>query len=306
MVFMLREIQIGKVKWIDAVWLSKDEILKVLSEYDFHELDIEACIEWNQKARIDEYDDYSFIIFHFPKYDLKKKIYELNEYNIFIWKNFLITFRDYPGTNIDILFNKYSDINYTNTENIKITSGYILYELTQAMLEKMFKVLFTVNREIKNIENKVFDSGDYSLVRDIMIKKRNIIILRNMFKPQTILFKQLEFVINKMFKWKMEVYFEDLEDKLWQINSDIVTLQEYIESVEDTFKTMIDIKTNFVIKVLTIFSAFLLPLTLITSFYGMNIEFPSWNSSWFVYILISWSFFIMFMIYLFLKKTWKF
>ncbi|MDF1682744.1 MAG: CorA family divalent cation transporter [Patescibacteria group bacterium] len=64
------------------------------------------------------------------------------------------------------------------------------------------------------------------------------------------------------------------------------TIQEYIESVEDTYKTMIDIKTNFVIKVLTIFSAFLLPLTLITSFYGMNIDFPDWNNSLFVYILL--------------------
>ena len=65
----------------------------------------------------------------------------------------------------------------------------------------------------------------------------------------------------------MEVYFEDLEDKLDQILSDIDILSEYIDSVEDAFKSMIDIKTNFVLKVLAIFSAFMLPLTLITSFY---------------------------------------
>jgi magnesium transporter len=65
----------------------------------------------------------------------------------------------------------------------------------------------------------------------------------------------------------MEVYFEDLEDKLDKIVSDIEILSEHIDSVEDAFKTMIDIKTNFVIKVLTLFSAFMLPLTLITSFY---------------------------------------
>lgn len=305
---MLREQQIGKIKWIDAVWLSKDAIIWVLEKYDFHELDIEACIEWNQKARIDEYEDYSFIIFHFPKYNLSKKIYELNEYNIFIWKNFLITFRDYPWTNIDRIFKNYIEwINEDNKkESIKITTGFILYEITQAMLEKMFKLLATVSREIKIIEDRVFEWWDYSLVKDIMIKKRNIILLRNMFKPQTLLFKQLEFVINKMFKWKIEVYFEDLDDKLWQVNSEINTIQEYIESVEDTYKTMIDIKTNFVIKVLTIFSAFLLPLTLITSFYGMNIDFPDWNNSLFVYILLFWSFSIMFMIYLILKKTGKF
>jgi magnesium transporter len=65
----------------------------------------------------------------------------------------------------------------------------------------------------------------------------------------------------------MEVYFEDLEDKLEQIVNEINILQEYIDSIEDAFKSMVDIKTNFVIKVLTVFSAFMLPLTFITSFY---------------------------------------
>lgn len=305
---MIRELKIWKIKWIDAVGLKSNEILNIVKDYKFHELDIEACLEWNQKARIDEYEDYSFIIFHFPKYNVRRKIYELNSFNIFIWKWFLITFRDFSWMNIDNIFSRYSEIWawWKSWENIKVTTGYILYEITQAMLEKMFKVSNTINREIKVIESNVFDSWNSSLVRDIMIKKRNIILLRNMFKPQAYLFKHIEFVINKMYKWKMEVYFEDLEDKLSQIVSEITILQEYIESVEDTFKTMIDIKTNFVIKVLTIFSAFMLPLTLITSFYGMNIDFPLWTTPSFVYILFFWSIMIMFMIYLILKKTWRF
>ena len=72
----------------------------------------------------------------------------------------------------------------------------------------------------------------------------------------------------------MEVYFEDLEDKLEQIVNDINILEEYIDSVEDAFKTIVDINTNSAVKVLTLFSAFLLPLTLVTSFFGMNINLP--------------------------------
>jgi magnesium transporter len=63
-----------------------------------------------------------------------------------------------------------------------------------------------------------------------------------------------------------------LEDKLGQIVNEIVLLDEYIQSIEDAFKTIIDIKTNAVIKMLTLFSAFLFPMTLITSFYGMNVD----------------------------------
>ena len=127
-----------------------------------------------------------------------------------------------------------------------------------------------------------------------------------MFKPQISVLKLLEHNVNKLFKWKMEVYFEDLEDKLEHIVSDINILEEYIESVEDAFKTIIDIKTNFIIKLLTIFSAFLLPLTLITSFYGMNINLPFYDQPYFVYILLVISVFIMLFIYIFFRKNWRF
>jgi len=65
----------------------------------------------------------------------------------------------------------------------------------------------------------------------------------------------------------MEEYFEDLEDKISKVVNDIKILEEYIDSIEDAFKTIIDINTNKVMTLLALFSAFLLPLTLITSFY---------------------------------------
>lgn len=309
---MLRELNIWKnLKWIDAVDLNKDEIIRILEPYDVHELDIEASLEGNQKARIDVYDNYSFLVFHFPKYNPIRQIYELNEYNIFLWKDFLITFRDFHGNHIDNIFDYYNDQKNLNElvedeEEIKITTWYILYEIIQNMLEKMFRVTRANNKDMRILEQKVFESDDYNLVRDILTKKRNIILIKNMFKPQVILFKQLEYTINKMYEWEMEVYFEDLEDKLDQILSEIIILQEYIDSIEDAFKTMLDIKTNSVIKLLTIFSAFMLPLTLITSFYGMNITLPFQNSPIFVYLLLFFCSFIMFVVYYYFKKRWKF
>jgi magnesium transporter len=64
--------------------LSKDEIFSMLKKYDFHELDIEACLEENQRARIDSYQNYLFIILHFPKYNRETLQYELNEFKIFV------------------------------------------------------------------------------------------------------------------------------------------------------------------------------------------------------------------------------
>lgn len=305
---MIRELKINWIKWIDAVWLKPNDIEKILSKYDIHELDLEACIEWNQKARLDNYDNYSFLISHFPKYNGTKKIYELNEFNIFLWKDFLITLRKSPWTHINKIFDYYSELKITTKKkDIKVTTWYILYEITQSMLEKMFKVASNINNDVKKIESQVFDWEDSSkLVKEIMIKKRNIILLKHMFKPQIIVLKQLEHIVNKIYAWEMEVYFEDLEDKLDQIVNEITVLQEYIESIEDAFKSMVDIKTNFVIKILTVFSAFMLPLTFVTSFYWMNVDLPFTENIKFIFFLLFSSLFMMVIFYLILRRSWRF
>lgn len=302
---MYKKINIRWLKWIDWVDLDKAEIYKVVKKYNFHELDIEACLEENQKARVDVYDDYIFATLHFPKYNIKTRIYELNEFNIFIGRDFIITFRNHEGQHIDAIFEKYSKLDIDENAAVKITSGFILYEIIQSMLEKMFRVTDNVHRDIRAIEKRVFDKTSAGLVKTIMTKKRNIVVLKHMFKPQIHVLKLLEDSVNKLFKGKMEVYFEDLEDKLELIVNDILILEEQIDSIEDAFKTIVDINTNFTVKLLTIFSAFLLPLTLITSFYGMNITLPFQNDPSFVYITLLWTLTFMVCVYMILNKKGK-
>lgn len=280
---MLRQLRIKWITWIDAVNLPPEEIEEVLESFNFHELDVEAVLEANQRARIDSYDSYMFLTLHFPKYNASRKIYELNEFHIFLWKNFIITLRDFHGKHLDEIYEKYEQKWDDDEYDIDVSSGLILYELIQEMLEKMFRVTLNVKRDISSLERQVFEKSSAPLVRNILIKKRNIIVLKHMFRPQMAVLIQLEDHMKRLFDDTIEAYFEDLEDKMQKIITDISVLEEQIESVEDAFKSMIDIQTNSIIKFLTIFSAFMLPLTLITSFYGMNITLPYQDSPYIVY-----------------------
>ena len=302
---MIQKLKIKWVKWIDWVNLDKAEIYKILKKYDFHELDIEACMEENQRARIDSYDDYIFMVLHFPKYNQKTKFYNLNEFNIFLWKDFLITFREFEWKNIDKIFEDYKNLNLDDDSDFKITSGYILYEIIQSMLEKMFKFIDNIKKDLKVVEWLVFEKANASLVKEIMVKKRNIVILKHMLLPQISVMRTIETKMNEMFKWEMEEYFEDLEDKISKVVSDIKVLEEYLDSVEDAFKTIIDIRTNNVMSFLAIFSAFFLPLTLITSFYGMNIKLPFENKPDIIYLSLLIITILMIWAYFYWKKKWK-
>lgn len=302
---MNRELSIRWIDWKDWVDLDKVSIYNLLKEYNFHELDLESCLEENQTARIDVYEDYLFLILHFPKYNIKTRSYDLNEFDIFLWKDFIVTLREYEWNHIDKLFDRYSKFDLEDNQMIKFTSGYILYEIIQSMLEKIFSLRDQIKANIKILESKVFENPSSWLVKDIMEKKRNILVLKNMLKPQVLVFKSIESSINEFYNWMIEVYFEDLEDKLNRIINDIYLLEEHINSIEDAFKNIIDIRTNSTIKLLTIFSAFLLPLTFITSFYGMNIKLPFQDSSYIVFYIMYILSFVMLLIYFYFKKKGK-
>lgn len=299
---MLRQLRIKGITWIDAVSLPPSEIEEILESFDFHELDVEAVLEPNQRARIDSYEDYMFLTLHFPKYNALKQTYVLNEFHIFLGKNFLITLRDFPGQHIDEIYEKYEKKWDDDEYDIDASSGLILYELIQEMLEKMFRVTLNVKRDISALEKQVFENASAPLVRNILIKKRNIVVLKHMFQPQMLVLIGLENHMKRLFDDDIEAYFEDLEDKLQKIITDISVLEEQIVWVEDAFKSMIDIQTNSIIKFLTIFSAFMLPLTAITSFYGMNIDLPFQDSPSFAYSSMWISVVVLWIAFLFFQK----
>lgn len=258
-----------KLNWIDVVDPTKKEIDELSEEYNFHELDREALIEENQRARIDTYEDYIFIVLHFPKYDTRSRRYLLNEFNIFLSKRYIISVRYHISNSIEKLFNTYKEWKIDDED---VRNWFVLYDIIDVMLDKIFRLLDKFSKDLRILETEIFKSAWKDLINEIMIKKRNAITLKHMLSPQIQVLKMLELRTNSLFKEEFELYFENLIDKLEKIVSEIQILQENIESMEDTLKSIFDMQTNSSVKYLTIFSAFMLPLTFVTWFFGMNIK----------------------------------
>ncbi|MDD5197830.1 MAG: magnesium transporter CorA family protein [Candidatus Gracilibacteria bacterium] len=266
----INSLTLGQTEWLDIVNPTENEIDQIIEKYGFHELDREAITEEYQLARVDTYDDYIFVVLHFPKYDTKSRRYLANEFNIFISRNYLINFRYYNTSSVDAIMDRYSDGKHGKDV---INTGYMLYDLIDSMLDGTLKILNRFGKDLRSLEVDIFRNVGEKTISEIMIRKRNMIALKHMISPQIQVLKVLELRMNALFKDdEVEVYFENLEDKVQKIYSEIQLLQENIDSMEDTLKSIFDMQTNNTIKYLTFFSAFMLPLTLITSFFGMNIE----------------------------------
>jgi len=298
----LNTLTLGSTEWIDLVNPNEKEIDEIIEKYGFHELDREAIVEENQRARVDTYEDYIFVVLHFPKFDPKTRQYLLNEFNIFVSRKYLINFRYYHTSSIDMLMNRYRE-GFQEKEDVN--TGYMLYDLIDSMLDKVFRVLHRFSKDMRIIETDLFTNVGRDTIAEIMIRKRNIITLKHMISPQIHVLKVLELRMKALFQDEVEVYFENLEDKLEKLYAEIQILQENIDSMEDTLTSIFDMQTNNTIKYLTIFSAFMLPLTLITSFFGMNIENVPFHDN-LVYASVVGTIVIMGLIVFFLKRTKRF
>lgn len=283
-------LHFGNVDWIHLFEPQKDEIIDLVKKYDFHELIEEDLFELTNQEKIDVYEDYMFIVVNFPKYDAEIKKYFLNEFSIILGKNIIITMTKFDTNHITSIIEKYAEELKTreSDEEFKISPYYILYKILDTMYDKSINMLNQSSKDVVNLEEQLFRSNklEKTLLELLTIKKRNIVSLKHTFNPHREILEELQNALPKFYKEDLDVYFEDLEYKLNKIINNISVSFENIESLADTYNSLMNIKTNSMIGVLTIFSAITWILTLISGIYWMNVILPGQENQNFFPILM--------------------
>lgn len=280
-------VRFKKFKWVDIVAPDQAVFAELKKKYKFHELDLEDCASENQRSKIDEYDKYLFIILHFPHFDKRKNAVVIEEIDIFMGHDYLITMHDgvlYPLMDI---FERCKSSLKSRKKTMSNGTGFLLYEIVDTMLNHVFFLLDQVSKNIKTIEMSVFgpDQEQKDMLRDILGLKKDIITFRRVMGPQRTVIAQLEHKNKKFLPENLDLYFDDLVDKVEKIWGNLESMKDLVISLQETNESIISHKTNDVIKVLTVFSATMLPLTVLTGFYGMNVALPMAEYS-IVYFLI--------------------
>lgn len=276
---MTEKATIEKIRFKDKdfTWASINEpnekvIAHLKNHYKFHHLDLEDCLSEIQRPKIDEYEDYLFIVLHIPVEKGAKKQVETSELNIFIGQNFVITLHDDNPT-IKEVFENCKKKKKIKEEYMSKGTGYFLYMIIDDLFESGFPLIDGLSKHMNELEKDVFDEHrSRDRLREILRLKKDIINFRRIIMPQRAIIAQLEHKNKKFLPENLDVYFDDIVDKIEKIWNNLENLQELVTSLQDTNESIISHNTNNVIKILTIFSVVMLPLTFITGFYGMNVN----------------------------------
>lgn len=266
--------QHGKIQWLDVVTPTAEILNELKEKYGFHVLDVEDCLSEHQRPKIDEYDEYLFIVLQFPYYDKHRRRIVSEEVDLFVGQDYLITLHD---GNLKALSDKVSACNADKSrkkEYMDQGTGYLLYILIRDLFNAVFPLLDDVGRAIAELEKDIFEGKEQDLVREILWVKKDVINCRRIISPQRAVVAQLEHKNKKFLPEDLEIYFDDVVDKIEKMWSTLENLKELIETLHSTNEALLTHQTNRVIKMLTFFSVIMLPLTVITGFYGMNVPLP--------------------------------
>ena len=273
----LRWINIERPGPVDQAWLEE--------HFEFHPLDYEDVRSRNQRPKIDEYEDYLFIVLHFPVFD--RQVGRLNgqELDIFIGPDFLITLPNAAVPPVEYLFERCRGSEEVRETLFSKGPGYLLYKIVDDAFDYCFPMLRKIGNKLERLEEEIFLGRGERVVRDISNVKQEIINFRKVIRPQRSVLGDLERTKQRYLAEEMEVYFDDIVDASERIWDMLENYKEVVEALEDTNESLISHRVNGVLRVLTAISVIVLPLTLLASIWGMNVHVPgegNLNAFWII------------------------
>ncbi len=275
----LQELHAHGLTWIHLDAPTLEEATVLAERFGWHPLDLEDVLSRRQRPKVDEYPDYLFGVLHFPVYD--KAIQRLNaaELDFFVGNGYLVTLPAVELLPVTRLFVRCQEDRELREQLFTKGSGYLLYHILDDLFDYCFPILDKIGHKLDSVEDDMFEERAEDVVRDLSNVKQEIISYRKIIKPERATLRLLERKVERFLPEDLELYFDDIVDASERVWDLLDNFKEVVEALEDTNESVISHRQNDVLRVLTVVTVILLPLTLITGIFGMNVHFPGFGSA---------------------------
>ena len=253
----------GGFFWLDLHQPRPADFQTLEEVFGFHRLAIQASEQFGQRAKIDDYDDYVFIIIYGASPDVDKLV----EVHCFYSEKFLVTVHRDEAPAFTELRVWYED-RHKPIEDPPL----LVYRLVNALVDSFFPVLAEFDDMIDDLENETFANPTDQQSQKIFAMKRLLVGLRKAITPERDMFASLMGGVAELpgMTEEHERYFRDIYDHLIRISDLIDTYRDLLTSSMDVFLSTVSNRLNVVMKQLTVIATIFLPLTFLTGFFGQN------------------------------------
>jgi magnesium transporter len=291
---LLRHRNPAGLTWINLDGLDDAAgINRVAEVFRIHPLTVEDILDTDHRPKVEEFDDYLFIVLKSVEVEMEDRKGEVDfeQISLVITENTVISFQEKPGDYFDGIRKRILN----NAGRIRrMGTVYLAWAIMDAVVDRYFVLLDAIGAGIEEFEERAVDEKDQNIIPDIQKIKQNLLRVRRVVWPLRDNVQVMMRLDSERIPPEMAPFFKDLHDNVIQAADSVETYRELIAGVIEVNLSAASNRLNSVMKVLTIISTIFIPLTFIVGVYGMNfkfmpeLEFPlAYPLTWAVMILIA-------------------
>ncbi|WCK53613.1 magnesium/cobalt transporter CorA [Aneurinibacillus sp. Ricciae_BoGa-3] len=288
--------------WIDLYDVGNDELHYVANIFNFHPLAIEDCLHVSPRAKVDDYEDYYFFVFHALRYNEESdtEITTL-ELNVFLGPNYIVTIHRKPMPTIG----RIAATSLRSKLYMNKGPDFLLYSIVDGITDEYFPIMDRISVRIDELEDEIYEHQVEEITEEFLALKRTIILIRRVIIPQKRIFANINGRLSFDIREENAPFYIDLVDHLERISDSTETFRDLVNGALDTYYSIVSAKTTETMRVLTIISTIMMPLTFVTGLMGMNVKIPGqqWGLSFWAIIAFLMGVTAVMLLY-FKKKRW--
>jgi len=283
----IKEIKTTGIKWVHLSDNSSKEIDYLRDNFKFHPLDLNDCLPPTKRSKIDEYEDYFFVVLTFPFFNRQNREILPAEVDFFIGPDYLVSVNDGQIPVLNQFFEECLSSDTLRQKYLNHSSSFLFSEIVNKLHLYLYPILDHLNEDIEDAKKKIFAGNEKNMVQEILLIKRNIISFRKAVGSHKNVIRKLSTKNDKFFiPSAVHVYLnnnlEQAKD-LWDV---LEGLNEYVNVLQSTNESLISFRLNDIMRILTIVSVTLFSLTLIATIFGMNAKLPIVNHPYGFWIIL--------------------
>jgi magnesium transporter len=250
------------IVWLDVQDPSEGDIDLLRREFGFHELALEDVITRHERAKVDQYEGWYFIVF----YALRSE--GVQEIDLFVGQNYLVTVHHGDVPEIAETAERWRN----NAARFERGVGLVVYSLLDAIVDGYFPLVDELAERVEAVERNIFDTRSGNSLDDIFVLKRQLLNVRRVLSPQREVLNILVRRDNPIFNQELVLYFQDVYDHSVRVLDTIDLYREQLSGLIDAHLSVISNRLNDIMKRMTALATILMTLALIAGIYGMNFK----------------------------------
>ncbi|NTV41032.1 MAG: magnesium transporter CorA family protein [Candidatus Moranbacteria bacterium] len=270
----MKSVSYKNITWIDFSNPSADDVVYLQENFDIHPLAIEEFITPTFRPKATKYHNCLYLTIHIPLFDVVSRTTYPGEIDIVITKDHLITGHMKEIYQFDNFFSDLEKSEGKRRIYMDKTPAHLIYYILEMLLESCFPRLDHIHEKLVDIEEQVFSGKEKEMVVEISLVKRDVLNFRRTLKPQRHVIESLTQMDTFLLPGDLKPYFQDLVGTNIRLWNALESNKETIESMEETNNSLLSNKLNVTMKVLTVFSALMMPMTVYSNILAISADIP--------------------------------